>query len=91
MNNSDKGPDREVKDPMPQRIKGRSLLSELIESQNKAKLEQDHKTSDKSQTLNQDLADVHSPTNSCIEIDSIGTKVSFELLDLHRICFLFNI
>lgn len=78
MKNSDKGHNREVKDPLPQRIKGRSLLSELIESQNKAKLEQDHKTSDKLQTLNQDLADVHSSTNACIENDSIGTKVNYD-------------
>lgn len=77
MKDFDNQHDRDVSTAAPQRMKTRSLLSELIESQHKAKLEQSFKTSDQSQALHQGLV--------TSQHDQIDIKVSFDPLSLHSI------
>lgn len=86
MKDNDIGKEQEVIDTVPQRMKGRSLLSELIESQNKAKLEQDHTTSDESQTLNQDLTDTTPPNQISAQIDQNDAKVRAKLVVIPSSC-----
>jgi hypothetical protein len=77
MKDFDNQHDRDVANTAPQRMKTRSLLSELIESQHKAKLEQSCKTSDQLQTLHQGLATSQN--------DQIDIKVRFDPLVLHSV------